>query len=186
MRELRAERGVSIRGLAKKSGLNANTLSLIENNKTSPSVSTLQQVAAALGVPIAALFETKKPPQRIIYQQDGDRPTASFAHGTLSDLGAGFSIRGIEPFLVILEPKADSGAVPIVHTGVELVYCLQGCLEYEVNEEVYLLGAGDSLVFEAYLPHRWRNVGETPSRSLLVLSSTDDHDRPDERHFILE
>ena len=49
LRELRAEHGFSIRALAEHSQLNVNTLSLIEHNKTSPSVSTLQQVAAALG-----------------------------------------------------------------------------------------------------------------------------------------
>ncbi len=48
LRELRAEQDLSIRALAEKSGLNANTLSLIENSKTSPSVSTLQQLAGAL------------------------------------------------------------------------------------------------------------------------------------------
>ena len=47
-----AERGLSIRTLAERSELNVNTLSLIENSKTSPSVSTLQQIAAALEVPI--------------------------------------------------------------------------------------------------------------------------------------
>lgn len=186
LRELRAEHGLSIRALAEQSGLNVNTLSLIENGKTSPSVSTLQQVAAALDVPIAAFFEMKKPPQMIVYQQTGERPTAAFAYGTLADLGAGFSSQGIEPFLVILEPKAHSGKAPIVHTGVELVYCLEGRLEYEVDEQVFSLGAGDSLIFEAHLPHHWRNAGESPSRSLLVLCPADERDRPDERHFTLK
>jgi transcriptional regulator with XRE-family HTH domain len=186
LRELRIERGISIRALAEQSGLNVNTLSLIENGKTSPSVSTLQQVAAALGVPIAAFFEMKKPPQMIVFQQSGERPTAAFAYGTLADLGAGFSRQGIEPFLVILEPKAHSGKAPIVHTGVEFVYCLEGRLEYEVDEQVFSLGAGDSLIFEAHLPHRWRNAGESSSRSLLLLCPADERDRPDERHFTLK
>jgi transcriptional regulator with XRE-family HTH domain len=186
LRELRAERGLSIRALADQSGLNVNTLSLIENNKTSPSVSTLQQVAAALEVPIAAFFEMKKPPQMVVYQQTGERPTAAFPYGTLADLGAGFSSHVIEPFMVILEPKAHSGKAPIVHTGVELVYCLEGQLEYEVDEQVFSLGAGDSLIFEAHLPHRWRNAGESPSRSLLLLCPDDERDRPDKRHFALE
>lgn len=186
LRELRAQRGISIRALAEQSGLNVNTLSLIENGKTSPSVSTLQQVAAALGVPIAAFFEMKKPPQMIVFQQTGERPTVAFAHGTLADLGAGFSTQRIEPFLVTLEPKADSGKAAIVHTGVELVFCLEGRLEYEVDEQVFLLEAGDSLIFEAHLPHHWRNAGESPSRSLLLLCPADERDHPDERHFTYE
>jgi quercetin dioxygenase-like cupin family protein/DNA-binding Xre family transcriptional regulator len=183
LRELRARSGLSIRSLAEKSGLNFNTLSLIENNKTSPSVSTLQQIAAALEIPIAAFFENQKPSQKIIHQQNGVRPTVAFAHGLLADLGAGFSDQNLEFFEVKLEPKAHSGSAAIVHTGVELVYCLEGWLEYEVEQHSYTLAAGDSLVFEAHLPHRWRNAGETPSRSLLLLCPADERDRPDQQHF---
>ena len=61
LRELRAGRGLSIRALAEQSRLNVNTLSLIENSRTSPSVSTLQQLASALDVPITAFFETDIP-----------------------------------------------------------------------------------------------------------------------------
>jgi len=53
------------------SGLNFNTISLIENGKTSPSVSTLQQLALALKVPIAAFFVTDKPSLKIVYQEAG-------------------------------------------------------------------------------------------------------------------
>jgi quercetin dioxygenase-like cupin family protein len=50
----------------------------------------------------------------------------------------------------------------------------------------YSLDAGDSLIFEAHLPHRWFNDGYLPSRSLLILCPSDDRDHPDERHFIKE
>jgi transcriptional regulator with XRE-family HTH domain len=183
LRELRAERGFSIRSLAERSGLNVNTLSLIENGKTSPSVSTLQQIAAVLDIPIAALFETKKPLQMIVYQPSGAHPKAAFAYGTLADLGAGFTRPGLEPFMVTLEPWANSGDTPIVHTGLEFVYCLEGQIEYEVDGQDYTLNPDDSLLFEAHLPHRWRNAGEMPSRSLLLLCPADELDHPDERHF---
>jgi transcriptional regulator with XRE-family HTH domain len=186
LRELRTERGISIRALAEQSGLNVNTLSLIENGKTSPSVSTLQQVAAALEVPINAFFEIEIVPQMIVCQKAVDRKAAAFAHGTLADLGTGFARPGLEPFVVTLEPQADSGDTPIVHTGLEFVFCLEGCLSYEVDGQAYTLTPGDSLLFEAHLPHRWRNAGETPSRSLLLLCPTDERDHPDERHFTYE
>jgi transcriptional regulator with XRE-family HTH domain len=183
LRELRTANGLSIRALARQSGLNVNTLSSIENNKSSPSVSTLQQVASALRLPINAFFEGKKFAKDIVYQKEADRQTASFTHGTLSDMGAGFARSGLEPFLVTLAPGADSGDTPIVHTGLEFVYCLQGGIRYEVDEETYQLDPGDSLLFEAHLPHRWRNAGDTPSQSLLLLCPSDEHDHPDERHF---
>jgi transcriptional regulator with XRE-family HTH domain len=183
LRELRTERGLSIRALAEQSGLNVNTLSLIENDRTSPSVSTLQQIAAALKIPISLFFESETPPQTIVLQKASSRQTAGFAHGTLADLGAGFTQPGLEPFEVTLEPQADSGDTPIVHTGIEFVYCLEGQLGYTVNGQEFILGPGDSLLFEAHLPHRWCNAGNVPSRSLLLLSPADERDHPDERHF---
>jgi transcriptional regulator with XRE-family HTH domain len=183
LRELRARRGLSIRSLAEQSGLNVNTLSLIENSKTSPSVSTLQQVASALDVPITAFFEIDTPKNNISYQKEGQRARAAFAHGTLEDLGAGLTLHGGQPFLVTLEPKANSGSTPIVHTGLELVFCLEGHLSYTIEEQAYPLDPGDSLLFEAHLPHCWQNTGETASRSLLIMCPTDESDHPTERHF---
>lgn len=186
LRRLRSERGLSIRLLAGQSGLNVNTLSLIENGKTSPSVSTLQQLASALEVPIGAFFETDILKKPISYQKSGSRPRAAFAYGTLEDLGAGLTLHGGQPFLVTLEPKASSGPTPIVHTGHEFVFCLEGHLSYTIEGSLYCLDPGDSLLFEAHLPHCWRNAGETPSRSLLVMCPADESDHPTERHFIPE
>jgi transcriptional regulator with XRE-family HTH domain len=183
LRELRMERGLSIRALAEQSRLNVNTLSFIENGKTSPSVSTLQQVAAALELPINAFFEIRPNLQSIVYQKAGDRQSAAFLHGTLTDLGAGFARPGLEPFMVTLEPQADSGDTPILHTGIEFVFCLEGRIGYEVDGQTFILDPGDSLLFEAHLPHRWRNTEDSPSRSLLLLCPADERDRPDERHF---
>jgi len=186
LRELRLEADLSIRALAELSDLNVNTLSLIENGKSSPSVSTLQQLAKALEVPITAFFEIESPPKSIVFQKSGGRPRAEFSHGTLEDLSTGLIWRGGQPLLIVLEPKADSGPTPIVHTGHEFVFCLEGYLEYTIKGQSYLLEPGDSLLFEAYLPHRWENVGEIPSRSLLVLCPTDENDSPTERHFAPE
>lgn len=186
LRELRSERGLSIRGLAKLSGLNVNTLSLIENNKSSPSVSTLQQLAQALNVAIGAFFESEDQRKTTVYQKAGHRPRAAFAYGSLEDLGAGITLQGGQPLLVILEPGADSGPTPIVHTGQEFVYCLEGSLQYSIDDKTYLLESGDSLIFEARLPHCWGNVGHQPSRSLLILCPADENDHPTDQHFTVE
>jgi transcriptional regulator with XRE-family HTH domain len=183
LRELRAGRGLSIRSLAEQSGLNVNTLSLIENSKTSPSVSTLQQLASALDVPITAFFETDTPKNNISFQKAGQRPRVAFAHGALEDLGTGLTLRGGQPLLVTLEPKADSGPTPIVHTGHEFVFCLEGHIAYTIEDRIYQIDPGDSLLFAAYLPHRWQNVGEIASRSLLIMCPADESDRPTEHHF---
>ena len=183
LREIRGIRRLSLRALAELSGLNINTLSLIENEHTSPSVSTLQQLAQSLQVSITEFFQTNHGSKKLVHQKQGKRPRVAFEHSTMEDLAAGMPRFGAEPIIVTLEPDADSGKKPIVHTGREFVYCLDGHIAYTVDNKNYLLESGDSLIFEAYLPHQWKNIDSTPSRVLLVLCPMDERDQPRERHF---
>ena len=172
-----------MKSLAQMSGLHINTLSLIENERTSPSVSTLQQLAQSLQVPITEFFETDHGSRKLVHQKQGKRPRVTFQHSTMEDLAPGMPRFGAEPMLVTLEPGADSGRNQIVHTGREFVYCLDGHIVYTVDNEKYILEPGDSLIFDAYLPHHWKNIDSTPSRALLVLCPLDVRDQPRDRHF---
>lgn len=185
LREIRSQSRLSIRALAAMSGLNVNTLSLIENGRTSPSVSTLQQLARSLQVPITTFFETDHGEKKAVFQKNGARPRATFAHGLMEDLGAGMPYYGVEPLILALNPHADSGKHPMVYTGREFVYCIEGQIAYTVDSEMFLLEPGDSLLFDAYLPHHLKNMNATPSRVLLVLCPLDNCDRPTERHFVI-
>ena len=186
LRELRKSRDLSIRSLAEMSGLNFNTLSLIENQKTSPSVSTLQRLALALQIPITAFFKDETLHKDVVYQKSDQRPKAMFAHGGLEDMGDGITLGDGIPLLLTLEPGADSGPDAIVHTGQEFVYCLKGCLTYTVAGKEYAIKVGDSLIFEAHLTHRWENRGDTLSRSILILCPADANDSSAEKHFMPE
>jgi transcriptional regulator with XRE-family HTH domain len=183
LREIRAVRGLSMRALAEMSGLNINTLSLIENQHTSPSVSTLQQLAQSLQVSITEFFQTNHGSKELVHQRHGQRARVSFEHSAMEDLSAGMPHFGAELLIVTLNPGADSGKNPIVHTGREFIYCIEGHVTYTVNNQKYFLDAGDSLVFEAYLPHQWKNSEPTPSRVLLILCPMDVRDSPTDRHF---
>ncbi len=183
VRQLRMERGFSIRGLAEISGLSVNTLSLIENGKISPSVSTLQRAAAALGVPITAFFETPALTQRAVFISGADRRSSRFEHGAVENLAAGFASPALHPCLVTLEPHTGSGAEMIVHTGYEFAFCLRGEITYTVDDTTYVLAPGDSLIFESHLPHLWQNETAGQAQMLVVLAPTDERDRPAHRHF---
>jgi uncharacterized cupin superfamily protein len=144
----------------------------------------LQQLAQSLNVNITEFFEVEAQSKKVVYQKHGKRPCISFAHNTIEDLAAGMPRFGAEPILVTLYPNAGSGKNPIVHTGREFVYCLEGRVAYTVDDQKYLLESGDSLLFEAYLPHHWKNADVTASRILLVLCPMDERDQPKHRHFI--
>ena len=186
LRELRQQKNLSVRALASLSGLAINTLSMIENGKTSPSVSTLQILARALEVPIAAFFEQASVEKKTVYVRSQQRPIVHVDTTRLEHLGKDLAGNAVQPFVVTLEPGSGSGQSLIVHTGHEFVYCLSGQVQYSIEEESYLLKSGDSIVFESHLPHRWENTGGEPAQIILVLIPADVRDTPAERHFQLE
>ena len=183
LRELRTQRGYSLRALADRSGLNINTLSLIENGKTSASVSTLQQLARALAVPITAFFEEEPTEKRVVFTPASQRPQAEFGRTQMQNLGKDLAGHAVQPFLVTLTAGTGSGERMIVHTGHEFVFCLSGSIHYRIDGEDYLLHSGDSLVFEAHLPHCWENTGGETAQLLLILYPADEREEVGGRHF---
>lgn len=181
LRALRKARKLSIRSLAERSGLSINTLSLIENGKTSPSVTTLHQLAQTLNVSITAFFENERHNKRVVYQRAGERQQIVFPQGQMEKLNNGLPRLGSEPFVTKLEPNATSGEKPIIYAGRQFIYCLEGHITYTVNGDVYPLAPGDSLIFDAYVPHGWRNPDSANSRALLVLCPVDASEEANER-----
>jgi uncharacterized cupin superfamily protein len=113
----------------------------------------------------------------------GKRPQMSFEYGKIADMGVGLQDCPIEALIVVIDPLANSGEIPLVHTGHELVFCLQGKICYQVNDSSYNLEPGDSLFFEAYLPHRWHNPCPKSARTLLILCPADMREKPTTRLF---
>jgi len=186
LRDLRNRRGLSLRALAERSGLNVNTLSLVENGKSSPSVGTLQQLAQALDVPITTFFETEQVEKRVVFTPAEQRPFAAFGSTQMQNLGKDLAGKVVQPFVVTLQPGMGSGDRMIVHTGHEFVYCLEGSIHYQISQEEFNLQKGDSIVFEAHLPHCWENKGEEVAQILLTLYPTDEREEPGGRHFSLD
>jgi transcriptional regulator with XRE-family HTH domain len=182
LRRLREAHKMSLRALAKESGLSANALSMIERGKTSPSVSTLYRLADALEVAVTAFFGTPEERQQVVYLRAAERSRLPVVHGTWEGLGGEKFTGRVEPFVLNLEPGGDSGPAPLLHTGHEFVFCLNGSIEYQVEENYYLLAPGDSLLFAAHLRHHWRNPGQGPANVLIVLSGFSESDHPLRTH----
>ena len=183
LREIRTRQGYSLRVLADRSGLNVNTLSLVENGKSSPSVSTLQQLAQALDVPISTFFESELVENRVVFTPAQQRPQAEFGSTTMQNLGKNLAGNIVQPFVITLEPGMGSGDKMIVHTGHEFVFCLRGSIHYRIEQNDYFLTTGDSLLFEAHLPHCWENKSEDSSQVLLILYPSDGREEIGGRHF---
>jgi transcriptional regulator with XRE-family HTH domain len=184
LRELRQERDMSMRALARASGLSTNALSMIERGRTSPSVSTLYKISDALGVPITAFFRLEPPKQEVVFRKASERRRVPFPRGIWEGLGGEAFIGGLEPFMLTLDPGASSGRFGMLHSGHEFVLCLTGELEYEVEQERFILQPGDSLLFAANLRHRWRNAGKSTAQAVIALTCFERGESPSEFHVM--
>jgi transcriptional regulator with XRE-family HTH domain len=184
LRQLRSERGKSMRALARASGLSTNALSMIERGRTSPSVSTLYKLADALEVPITAFFRLEPERMDVVFRKKADRRKMKILNGVWEGLGGEAFTGKTEAFVLSLDSEASSGPYGMLHTGSEFVLCLEGKLEYEVEDQQYVLEAGDSLIFAAQLQHRWRNICNGITRVVIVISGFEYSERPSEFHLV--
>ena len=119
----------------------------------------------------------------VIHLLASERPSITANGISIESAGRRIPGQQFEPFLVTLEPNSSSGKQAVTHTGHEFVYCLQGQIEYEVDNIQYLLGSGDMLLFEANLPHYWQNNTSKTAKMLLFLQTPDETTEPVRRHF---
>jgi len=182
LRSIREERGLSQRELANLAGVSTNAISLIERDESSPSVATLQNLASALNVKMSYFFEDHEP-STILFVKAENRPAIVTKGVRIEALDGKLKRQEMEPFLVTLESHSGSGERLVVHTGHELVFCLSGKVEYLIDGKIFHLEGGDILLFEAHLPHLWRNQTDEKAALLLVLQACGLAGEPVERHF---
>ncbi|MEQ6888290.1 cupin domain-containing protein [Halomonas sp. CS7] len=170
LKQLRLARGLSQRELAKRAGVTNSTVSLVEQNHVSPSVSSLKKILDALPVSISAFFAGDEPTQpKPFYRAD---ELTEIGDGTLS-WGLVAARRPDRQMSIIHErypPGADSGEEMLEHDGEEGGVVISGRIEITVDGEVGVLVAGDAYYFDSRLPHRFRNVGD--EECVIVSAST--------------
>jgi quercetin dioxygenase-like cupin family protein len=101
----------------------------------------------------------------------------------MESLGIGLANQQLEPFQVKIEPGAENLDDPISHPGEEFIYCLCGELEYIIDEQVFHLEPGDSLLFDAVQRHAYCNPGQLTTTILLVLQASRDLYRVHQLHM---
>ena len=151
-------------------------LSKIENGNISPSLTTLQTLSKALGVPITAFFRGFEEPRSATFVKAGqgvniDRRGTRAGHqysllGHIDNNTIG--VTG-EPYLITL--TTDSDVFPTFqHEGMEFLYMLEGEVVYRHGEQLFTMQAGDSLFFDADAPHGPEVLVQLPARYLSIIS----------------
>lgn len=177
VREMRTALGVTMAELAKSASLSIGMLSKIENGQISPSLTTLQNLAQALNIPLASFFTRYDDKREASYVRAGEGLSIErrgSKSGHLYQL-LGASLRNkvrVEPYMITLTESSD--AYPIFqHPGVEFIYMLEGCVVYRHGDKDYRLDPGDALFFDSEAPHGPLELVTLPCRYLAVIASAE-------------
>ena len=176
VKALRTKLGLTVVDLAAATGLSNGMLSKIENGATSPSLTTLQSLSRALGVPVTSLFRRFEQGGAATFVRAGEglpierRGTRNkHQYQLLGHTGDANSRIVVEPYLITLTSESD--VFPLFqHAGLEFLYMLEGEVVYRHGDASYLMTPGDSLFFDADTPHGPEQMRRLPIRFLSVIS----------------
>jgi transcriptional regulator with XRE-family HTH domain len=172
LRRLRGERGLSLEGLAKLSGVSRAMLGQIELGHSAPTINVLWKIARALDLPFSALISAQK-------AASGTRVLEAKKTKRLTSHDGAFSSRALFPFdeprrveLYELELKKGCEEVAEAHAAGtrENLVVAAGTVEITVDGVPHRLQSGDAIVFEADAPHAYKNVGDGDARMYLVMT----------------
>lgn len=173
VREFRTKLQLTITQLAGLIGISSGMLSKIETGNASPSLSTLQQLAYALKVPVTAFLQKFEEEKDVTYVKAGGglpierRGTRAGYEYRLLGHTVSKSI-AVEPYCIVLPENSE--VFPLFqHDGVELNYVVRGQLLYRHGDKTYLLSEGDSLFFDANAPHGPEELITTPIKMISVF-----------------
>lgn len=169
---IRKLKGLSQRELAKRAGVTNSTISMIEKNSVSPSISSLKKVLSGIPMSLVEFFSLDMEEEnstQVVYKSD-DLFSISSGEVAFKLVGKAYPNRAIAFLDETYPPGADTGDDMYSHEGEEAGMLIEGILELTVGSEVFLLEPGDSYYFDSSKPHRFRNPGDKPAR--LISATT--------------
>ncbi|HWR80331.1 MAG TPA: cupin domain-containing protein [Pseudomonas sp.] len=172
LQSIRKLKGLSQRELAKRAGVTNSTISMIEKNSVSPSISSLKKVLAGIPMSLVEFFSVdfeENGAAQIVYKAD---ELTDLSSGTVSMrlVGKGHRVRALAFLDETYPPGSDTGEEMLNHEGEEAGVLVSGRLELTVGSELFILESGDSYYFESTRPHRFRNPFDQPAR--LISATT--------------
>ncbi len=174
VRALRKKLDMRVTELAKLAGLSSGMMSKIENGLTSPSLSTLAALSGALNVPVTALFQQFEERREATFVPAGqglkiERRGTRSGHQYLLLGHSHDKTLAVEPYMITLTDESDSFPY-FQHAGSEFIYLLDGAMSYRHGDRVYTMKPGDSLFFDATVPHGPESLVDLPCNFIAVIA----------------
>lgn len=170
LRAVRTAFGLSQRELAKRAGVTNGMISLIEQNRVSPSVGSLQKILSAFPMTMAEFFTRDMEGQETVVFRAGELPDVGTGDISYRLVAASRRDRKMSILWETYEPTTDTGEDLLTHSGEEGGVVVEGELEVTVAGKTWVLGPGDAYYFDSRLPHRFRNTGKVAAR--IVSANT--------------
>lgn len=156
---MRTQHGLSQRQLAKRTGVTNSAISLIESNRSNPSVGALKRILDGIPIGLAEFFAIQPESSKQVFYQAEELVEIGKGRISYRQVGDNLLGRALQILMERYEPGSDTGLIPLTHKGEEGGIILSGRLEVTVDDERRVLGPGDAYYFESHRPHRFRCVG---------------------------
>lgn len=172
IKELREERGLSLRQLSELIGVSPSHIQKIETNQITPSVTIMIKIARGFGKDIGYFLGETEAPHEVSFQPSAGRRKVPVGEPdiTIELLSEGIVEQIFQPMILIIPPGEKLGPREIVHEGEEWQFCLQGKVRFTIRDKTYTLKRGDALHFKSHITHHWENIGQKEARLLMVCS----------------
>lgn len=173
VRALRELRGLSLRELAARAGVSAPMLSQVERGETSPTIAVATKIAAGLELSLSQLLRLDEGHHVVIVRRTQRRRTSRDGH-RFEELTPPLPGQPAEVSLHTLRPGAATGGPgdPPKHApgSRETAVVQAGTIVLAIDADRYELREGDSVTFDADLPHRFENPGKADAAFLAVVT----------------
>lgn len=186
LKSIRRARNVTLRELAAGAGLSKSFISQIESGSVNPSIASLTRIVEYLGVAPSELLDEPVPvpasavssPHRpadvalvdvAIVRHDGRKGLVYPGSNRKTHLLTPDLQRQMMVILISMEPGEGTGDMPYSHIGEEFGWAVSGSMEVLLKDEVHILEEGDSITFDAQIPHSIRAINDAPASILMVL-----------------
>lgn len=169
LRDARRGRGLSVEALAAAAGVSSGLISQLERGHGNPAFLTLRRLAEALDLPLAHFVQG--PPNGGLVVRAAERKRLQLPD---SDLVYELLTPSLQGRLEVLRTQVPPGwtneSRPFRHDGEECVHLIEGSLRVVVGSGRYVLGTGDSITYDASLPHWYLNDDEAPAVIIGVVT----------------
>jgi len=166
IKKFRHEKKFTLKELSKVSRVSISMISKIENSKTLPSIATYLKIGSALGISFGTLIIDNSKKTNISIVRENEKPIISKRSYTGSPLAYKKSNKGMEPFLFYY-PEGKKFP-KYCHENEEMIYVIQGSLEFKYGKKTIILSKGDCAYFEGTIEHGARAISKDGAKAIVI------------------